>query len=292
MSMQLGSYNSAKNKWDPLRELTGEEIKQHDRFTPLCAEARERLALFRMLNRNYADWKTYLNRLLSAYFKEEVNVKEELDRYLLNYLTFAYTIEQHFNVSFRKRFRMDPAARKRYANFLDEQCKQSWPFAFILDYRGYVQHVELGISWTHRKANDTFVRIEVMANAKALLAASREWKRSGLTVAKGDMDLVGILKEFHIRMIHNYAGFVANMFFPELKPASEFYARLTKEVKERDPNALMIFFPEKPISTHDRSGTVAINWDVIYVANDLFAELGITIKRLEKKPSDSKLCPV
>jgi hypothetical protein len=278
--MHLGFHNSAKNKFDILRDLTGEEMEQHAKFTPLCAEARERLALFRMLDRNYVDWKAYLNRLLSTTFKEDVDVKEELDRLLLNYLTFAYTIEQHFNVSFRQRFKKDAATLKKYEDFLDRLCKASWPFAFILDYRGYVQHVELGISWSNRVMNDTSVRIEVMANAKALLAASRQWKRSGLTIEKGDLDLVGILKEFHVQMIQSYAVFVAKTFFPELQPASEFYARLTKEVQERDPNARMIFFSKKPESTPEKGGKVSINWSVVYVANDLFAELGIKVKKV------------
>ena len=225
-------------------------------------------------------WKAYLNRLLSPTFKEDVDVKEELDRLLLNYLTFAYAIQKHFTVSFRQRFRNDAATLTKYDDFIDRLCKSCWSFAFVLDYRDYVQHVGLGISWNNRVVDDTSVRIEVMASAKALLADSRQWNRSGLTVAKGDLDLVGILKEFHIQMIQSYAVFVAKTFFPELQPASEFYARLTKEVQERDPNARMIFFSKKPESTPDEGGKVSVNWSVVYVPNDLFAELGIKVKRV------------
>jgi hypothetical protein len=118
-----------------------------------------------------------------------------------------------------------------------------------------------------------------MANAKSLLAASRQWERSGLTIEKGDLDLVRILKEFHIQMIQSYAVFVAKTFFPELQPASEFYSRLTKEVQERDPNAKMILFTKKPESTRDEGGKVSVNWSLVYVPNDLFAELGIKLKK-------------
>ena len=51
-----------------------------------------------MLDRNYADWRGYLNRLLSADFKEHVDVSEELNRLLLNYLALAYAIQEHFSV--------------------------------------------------------------------------------------------------------------------------------------------------------------------------------------------------
>src|SRR6266481_1888758 len=258
--MHLGSYNSAKRHYDSFRDLTRAEIEQHETLSLFVFEARERLSLFRMLDRNYSEWRTYLNQLLSTTFKEEIDVSEELNRLLLNYLTFAYTIQEHFTVSFRQRFKRHPATVRKYDAFINKLCKSCWPFAFLLDYRGYVQHVGLGISRCNRMTSDTSVSIEVVASAKTLLADSRQWKRSGLTAQRGDIDLIAILKEFHIQMLQSYAVFVAKTFFPELSPASEFYARLTKEVQERDPNARMIFFSKKPESTRDDDGKVSINW--------------------------------
>ncbi|HKP02410.1 MAG TPA: hypothetical protein VJU77_03525 [Chthoniobacterales bacterium] len=232
-----------------------------------------------MLDRNYTDWRNYLNRLLSADFHEDVDVSEELNRLLLNYLTFAYTIQKHFAVSFRQRFKKQQATLKKYFDFVDRLCAACWPFAFLLDYRGYVQHVGLGISANSRTANDTSVRIKITASSKTLLAESRGWKRSGLTVERGDLDLVAILKEFHVQMIQSYATFVAKTFFPELHPAEEFYASLTREIQERHPNARMIFFTKKPEFTPGDGGKMSLNMNIIMVPNDVFGELGIKIER-------------
>ena len=90
------------------------------------------------------------------------------------------------------------------------------------------------------------------------------------------MDLIAILKEFHIQMLQSYASFVAKTFFPELRPASEFYARLTKEVQDRHPGARMIFFSKKPEPT-PVDGGLSLNMNLILVPNDVFAELGIKI---------------
>ena len=275
--MHLGSYNSTKKNYDSFRDLTPAELAEHETHSPFCVEARERLSLFRMLDRNYSEWRTYLNRLLSSTFKQDVDVSEELNRLLLNYLTFAYTVQEHFTVSFRQRFKRDQATLDKYDAFVDRLCKACWPFAFLLDYRGYVQHVGLGISHSNRTASDTSVRIEVIARAESLLADTRQWKRSGLTADKGDIDLIAILKEFHVQMFQSYAVFVAKTFFPELHPASKFYAGLTKEVHERDPAARMIFFSQKPESTPDGSGGLSLKMNMIYVPNDVFAELGIQI---------------
>jgi hypothetical protein len=181
-AMQLGSFTAATNEYSWIRKLTRYEIDTDAGFKKLVTEARNRLALFRMLDRNYADWKKYLQRLLSPNFVENVDGIEELNRFLLNYLTFAYSIQEHFSVSYRQRFKKDPAKLREYVNFVDRLCKSSWEFAFVLDYRGYFQHVGLGVEFCSRTLNDTSITIKVVADAKTLLSDSRDWDRSNLTV--------------------------------------------------------------------------------------------------------------
>ena len=277
--MYLGSYNAAKRHYDSFRNLTAAEIEQHEKLSPFVIEARERLSLFRILDRNYSDWRNYLDSLLSLTFKEGAEISQELNRFLLNYLTFAYTIQEHFLVSFRQRFKKDQSTLKKYDSFIDRLCKACWPFAFFLDYRGYVQHVGLGISRNNRTVNDTSVCIEVIADAKNLLANSRQWKRSGLDASRGEIDLVATLKEFHIQMLQSYATFVAKTFFPELHPASSFYASLTSEVQARDPAARMVFYSEKPDLTPDETGKISFTMNLLLVPNDVFSELGIKITK-------------
>jgi len=101
--MQLGSFSAATKEYALIRELTREEIETDTSFKKLVTETRNRLALFRMLDRNYAEWRKYLDRLLSPNFIEDVDGIEELNRFLLNYLTLAYSIQEHFSVSFRQR---------------------------------------------------------------------------------------------------------------------------------------------------------------------------------------------
>ncbi len=119
-----------------------------------------------MLTRNYREWRNYLDRLLSASFTEDVDISEELNRLILNYLTLAYSIQEHFYVSFKQRFRKDLKKLEEYDDFIDRVSKASWAFAFILDYRGYVQHVGLAVTRNNRVASDTSVQIEVIAMQK------------------------------------------------------------------------------------------------------------------------------
>ena len=232
-----------------------------------------------MLTRNYTEWRQYLNRLLSPDFHDDGAVSEELNRLLLNYLTFAYAIQEHFEVSLRQRFKKDPSKLKAYSDFVERLCKLCWPFAFFLDFRNYFQHVGLGISASSRKSDDTSVRISITACPSLLLAGSRQWKRSGLTAQKNDLDLVALLKEFHIQVLQSYAKFVANTFYPELQSADAFYGRLTKEVQERHPTARMVFFKKWPKFRKQSDGTSTFKMTAVAVPNDVYGELGINVER-------------
>jgi hypothetical protein len=233
--MKLLGINKARNSVHIFRDLEANEVADHDRFTPIIAEAQNRFNLFRILGQNYAEWKSYVDSLLNAKTLHDGEEMLQLDRLLLNYLTCAYTIQEHFKVSFQRRFRKDKAKQKEYSDFVNGLCKASWPFAFFLDFRGHVQHCGLGIGEFHREVNATSVIVTITHDAAKLVPENKTWQRSRLTGKEGKLELVTLLDEFHARMQQHYAIYVAKTFFPELFPAAKFYSRLTEEVRRADP---------------------------------------------------------
>jgi hypothetical protein len=282
--MKLGLYNAPRQKLDVIRDLSPDEINENEKYRPIIAEARNRLVLFRILGKNYKEWQDYLKEILNPKFSKDAEIDDELNRLLLNYLTCAYTIREHFENSFQQRFRHDPKKREELKAFVKKLCANSWPFAFYLDFRGFVQHVGLAVGSSNRQVNRASVSIEITADSKQLTAESREWEYSGLKANRGPVDLIETLEEFHIQMIQNYATYVVRTFFPELLPASEFYERLTEEVKARDPFARMFFFPK---FSEEREGIkTKVHVEFVQVPNDLFAELNIHF--VKKKTSETK----
>lgn len=280
--MKLGLHNEGRSHLEVIRDLTPEELAIHNGHTKVVSEARNRLALFRMLDTNYREFRAFVDQLLTANRPDQANDGEDLDRLLLNYLTFAYSIQQHFEVSFVKRFKKDQAAIQRYNDFLDRLCTACWPFAFVLDYRGFVQHVGLGVGHFTRKRNLSSVTVRITADPARLTRDSRQWKRSCLKANANEIDLLEILQEFHIQMLQSYGGYVATTFFPELVPASEFYTILTEEAKKRDPNARMVFFEREPEVTHHDGGKFSVTAKAVFPPNSLFEELGI--RRAKQSP--------
>jgi len=242
------------------RDLSAEELKQHALFKPVVAEARNRLALFRVLDDNYREWADCLTSLLHPGPVDEAAVVLKLDRLLLNYLTCAHHVRAHFEASFQQRFRTDSTEQKKYKMLLDGLCQTSWPFSFFLDFRNYLQHQGLGLGFFKRKVTPTAVSLELTLNAAELLNTTKDWPRSKLVPAKGIIELTGLLREFHTQMMQKYSGIVISTLFAELTPAAEFYKKLAAEVRQKDP-ALAMGFSD--------------NGKTVLTPNDLFAELGL-----------------
>lgn len=273
--MKLAGYIGRLNNFTVLRDLRDAELAKHNQYSATVAEASNRLKLFRILDRNFRQWSDYLNTLLSTKPGDQDEEMLHLDRLLLNYLTCAYTIQEHFKASFWQRFRNDKAKKKEYRDFLDKLCDASWPVAFFFDFRGYVQHVELGIGFYSRDVSATSVTLTIIQDAALLVSESRQWKRSKLSGSE-TLELVPLLLEFHVQMSQSYAGFVVRTFFPELIPAAEFYGQLTSEVQQTNREFRMVFSEGEP-EIRQEAGKTNINLNLVYVPNALFAELGIIL---------------
>src|ERR1700678_2160592 len=206
--MQILGFNKARGLCQFVRDLDANEVANHDKFTAIIAEAGNRFNLFRVLGQNYLEWKSHVDSLLNAKTMNDGGEMLQLDRLLLNYLTCAYTIQEHFRVSFQRRFRKDAVKQKEYNDFVDGLCKQSWEFAFFLDFRGYVQHCGLGVGHFTRNVTSTSVTLLVSHNAAVLVSEPYTWKHSKLTGKEGDLNLVILLEEFHSRMMQQYAPYV------------------------------------------------------------------------------------
>ncbi|HTB62002.1 MAG TPA: hypothetical protein VK737_00325 [Opitutales bacterium] len=261
--MKLAGYTSsptAISDIQDLRDLTAEELKQHALFKPVVAEAKNRLALFRILDANFRQWTECLQSLLHPGAMDEDTVVLNLERLLLNYLTCAHHLRTHFESSFQQRFRTDSSEQKKYKMQLDALTQTSWPFAFFLDFRNYVQNQGLGLGFFKRKLTPTSVSIELTLNAAELLNTTKDWPRSKLAPAKGIMELVPLLRDFHAQMMQKYSALVIATLFADLPPAAEFYKKLAAEVAQKSPGLTMGF------NDHGK---------MVSVPNDLFAELGL-----------------
>ena len=229
-----GQQNARENVLD-LRDLSVEELKLDALFRPVVTDARARFALFRILDQNYLDWSNFLASLLSPLPLDDAAARLNLDRLLLNYFTCAHHLRQHFETLFQQRLRTDDASQKKYKMLVDQLAQTSWPFAFFLDFRHYLNHEGLALGFFKRKLSPTSVSLELTLNSVELLNATKDWPRSKLTAAKGLIEVAPLLRDIHTQLRQAYASIVVKTFFPDLAPAAEFYKKLSDEVRQKDP---------------------------------------------------------
>jgi hypothetical protein len=265
-----------------LRNLSSNELSLHDRYRPLTGEAMERLTLFKVLAHNYEEWKKYIESLLSAQPLGDEYAKLNLNRLLLNYLTCAYTIREHFQVVLKQRFRTEPSKLKDHESFLQRLVAGSWATAFFFDFRDYVQHRGLGIGNYSRNVKRTSVTLTITCDAASLARESRnlekDWHYSRLKGTEGQLELVPLLAKFHEQMLKSYARHVAKLMYPELEAAAEFYKVLTSEAVAGRPEFKMVLSSGDPIIKKS-NGRTDYEYSLLCAPNDLFAEVGLSLSK-------------
>jgi hypothetical protein len=97
------------------------------------------------------------------------------------------------------------------------------------------------------------------------------WKKSKLTEAHGELDLIELTQDYYIRLTQDLGGFVAKAFAPTMLDAHNFFASLTHEVKEKFPNATIAIADSYSIQGND------IQASLRYPPADLFGSLGIIV---------------
>lgn len=275
-SLQLAGWDSARSNFFELRPLAPHEAEFDARSRPVFAEARGRFKLFQILELNYRDWTAYHRALLTPGSRKQDDLLV-LDRLLFNFLAAAYGVFEHFEVSYRRRHRKNPARLAEYDAFLEKFFDNSWAAAFFMDFRNYAQHFDLPIGSFNRNEGTHSITISITHDAAKLSADYRDWKRSKLTPELGEIDLITMSEEFYHRLQRDYGGFMAKCFYPELKEMDQFYWQLTQEVRERNPKARMVFLAEKD-EKRERT-KISVKWSFEQPPNAVFDELGISIER-------------
>lgn len=145
------------------------------------------------------------------------------------------------------------------------------------DFRNYAQHCELPIGGFNVLHSREGIKFKITHDAAKLVTDYRGWRHSGLSETHGTLDLIELLDQYYRCLISDYAGFVAQTFFPNLKTAAIFYALLTQEAVQDQSDCKMVFAFPPESQTGDPTKQV-ISLEMIFVPNDLYSELGITVK--------------
>ena len=264
-----------------VRDLTPQETQDHLEHTRVAAEAVEHFSLFKILVRNFTEWSDYLRSLFHP-GSLQADEKLELNRLLLNYLTCAKAVIDHFEIAYSEQF-PETDQKGEFRKYLQRVREKNWASAFFQDFRNFVQHRGLPVGNFSRKFSETSITLHVQVDAASLVRDYDRWKYSQLTATNGSLDLVDLLRDYHQCTMQNVASFLARAFFPSLIPAHNFYAKMAAEVAKAAPAGYRMLLMDVISESNEN-----LNLTWIEAPSNLFAMLGFKVFPKPEPTSDGQ----
>ncbi len=262
-----------------VRTLSSSDVRALRKHTQTAIQNRKRFQLFLIVKRNYAEWLRYTLALLKPINGLSEDEQVELDRLLMNFLSSARALIDHFAQYHKQTFRKT-ADETKYADYLAKLEANSWAFAFFQDLRNFTQHCGLPVGNFSRHSSRYTVKLKIVTDAKWLLDHSnpdRDWKKSKLKKTHGKLDLIELTQEYHARLLQDFGGFVAKAFGPSLIEAHEFFAQLAQNVQAACPGKSMAIATKYVVENNQ------IHAQLKQPPSNLFEDLGITVTKVPQK---------
>jgi hypothetical protein len=257
-----------------LRALTEEEHRLYTDFLAVAVKARNRFRMFKLLELNYRAWDSLIKALLRPETLHEDEMLE-LDRMLLNFLTSARALLDHFTQYYVQAHR-GTAEENKFRDYLETLTTKKWAFAFFQDFRNFIQHCGLGVCNYSKHVGHRSVELKVEADAVWLLQHYNRWTCSNLQASHGKLDLITLVQEYYFVLIHSVGPFLARAFFPKLVDAHNFFATMGKEVGDAAPGHGAVLLSEfKPLTTDGER----LNVQMTQIVTDVFGDVGIKVER-------------
>jgi hypothetical protein len=262
-----------------VRPLNPADVKALRKHTQTAIQNRKRFQLFLIVKKNSAAWLRYTLALLRPIDGLSEDEQVELDRLLMNFLSSARSLIDHFSQYHMQTFRKT-ADETKYKEYLAKLETNSWAFAFFQDLRNFTQHCGLPIGNFSRHSSRYTVKLKIISDAKWLLEHSnpeRDWKKSKLKKSHGKLDLIELTQEYHARLLQDLGGFVAKAFGPSIIEAHNFFAALAQEVQAACPGKSMAIATKYLVENNQ------IHAQLKQPPADLFKDLGITVAQIPQQ---------
>ena len=253
-----------------IRELTVDEVSKVKEYAKVCSAARNRFKLFAILQKNYSQWREYIQSLLKPGDDLDDDQMVELDRLQLNFLSSAKSLLDHFRQEWTQKHRKTPK-EKEFNIFIQRLEKVSWAFAFFQDLRNFTQHCGLPVGNYSRSFSASSVTLTVACDSEWLVEHFSGWGKSKLTRANGKLDLISLTRDYFVQLQQNFGNFVATEFAPGLLETHNFFAGMAKEVADVNPRATFHL-----LTGYTRNGD-QISFQISTPPSDLLGSLGITV---------------
>lgn len=262
-----------------IRDLTPGEFAEHDAKLEEFIRLRRRFSLLHVAEQNFAALAGFLAQVSAAANLNGNKALAEANRHFMNYFSSAYALRQHLNTSLIRDFGRNSGQVIKFQKFLSMLEEKSFDYAFVQDFRNFVQHCGFPVGEMRRTENHQGRALSVKYSKAALLSDYNEWGKSKLAERpEGEFDLMVIVQKHHALVVREFSVVIQAEYGQNLDAIEAYFVGLHEEAKKIAPNAVAKIVDELPDNPY--SGTVTFR----DIPRNPLAELGLT----RKKPAQDR----
>jgi len=165
----------------------------------------------------------------------------ELNRLLMNYVYSTYSLREHLKTHIFRDFGRESEAAEMYGRFLHNVEQKSRSYAFMQDFRNYVQHCGFPVGKAFSKESINGRVLSLLYPKCDLLSNYAGWGKSRLREwPEAEIDLSAITAEYHEVIIKEFPAVILAAYGSEIGKNVAYFASLHDEAKNLESSAIAV----------------------------------------------------
>ena len=256
-----------------IRELTSEQSAELEDFLAEFIKLRQRFTLLHVLDENHEALNSFISQLRAAGRYDANNTLSEANRHLMNYLSAAYSLRQHLGTALKRDFGRKSEQCSKYQTFLHLLEQKCFDYAFIQDFRNFVQHCGFPVGHLQLTREQTGNVVTINYAKADLLNEYDKWEKSDLrNRPETEFDLLLITQRHHRVVLNEFPVVIHASYGTNLDRIESFFLCLQAEARKIDQNAVAKLVTELP--ANPEQGRITFR----DIPQNPLAELGLSRK--------------
>lgn len=222
-----------------IRELSASEFGEFETLFAEFRTLRERQSLVHMLDRDFREIQSFVNAQESAKAVQPGRVLVDLNKRFMDYLASGYALREHLETALKRDLGRNSEHAIRFPQLLCFLEKTSFEYAFLQDFRNFVQHCAFPVGNVHLKRDLTRSLLTVTYSRLDLLRQYKGWKKCSLeTRPEMEIDLLGAVRTAHNVTIQKFSGVICLAYGKNLARMDSCFSGFHKEAADINPSSV------------------------------------------------------
>jgi hypothetical protein len=222
-----------------IRELSASEFGEFETLFVEFRTLRERQSLVHIFDRDFREIQSFVNSLESGKAIQAGRVLVDLNKRFMDYLASGYALREHLETALKRDFGRNSEHAIRFPQLLWFLEKTSFEYAFLQDFRNFVQHCAFPVGNVYLRRDLTGSWLTVTYSRLDLLRLYKGWKKCALeTRPEMEIDLLDVVRAAHHVAIQKFSGVICLAYGKNLPRMDSCFSGFHKEAADINPSSV------------------------------------------------------